>query len=287
MDIKNILCLILFTSVYIIFILVRPAPAQDSTSLQAPRSPANQNLSDALHSDEIPVVRYDIISKYPHDVKAFTQGLVFSDGFIYEGTGIRRKSSLRRINPATGDIVQSIELPDRFFGEGITVFENRIIQLTWQSRTGFVYDRKSLKLLGTFQYATEGWGITHNGRDLIMSDGSADLYFLDSRTYKVKRRITVRDNNGPVPRLNELEYIRGEIYANVWRTHTIAIINPETGRVTGWLNLEKLSVMAGGDLRVKTLNGIAYDETTGRLFITGKLWPWIYEIKLSPATPDS
>jgi glutamine cyclotransferase len=173
-------------------------------------------------------------------------------------------------------------LPDRFFGEGITVFGDKLIQLTWRSGSGFVYDKWTFKLLRTFHYTTEGWGITHDGKRLIMSDGTEHLYFLNPETFRVTGHIEVIDNDSPITRLNELEYVRGEIYANVWRTNNIAIINPESGRVKGWIDLESLSHLAGGDKAVKTLNGIAYDSEKERLFVTGKLWPKIYEIDLIP-----
>lgn len=225
---------------------------------------------------------FRIVNIFPHDDKAFTQGLVFDGGLLYEGTGIKGSSSLRGIKLDTGEVVRGFKLPARYFGEGITIFGDSLIQLTWLSRTGFVYDKRDFKLLGTFHYRSEGWGITHDGRRLIMSDGTANIYFLDPETYKMTGRIEVTDKNGPVTRLNELEYIHGEIYANIWRTDNIAIIDPETGRVKGWIDLGKLSQLAGGDKTMKTLNGIAYDKETDRLFVTGKLWPNIYEIRTVP-----
>jgi glutamine cyclotransferase len=180
----------------------------------------------------------------------------------------------------TGRVLKTHTLPDRFFGEGITVFKHKIIQLTWRSRRGFVYDRESFELLRTFAYPLKGWGLTHDKERLIMSDGTAALYFLDSDTYAVTGQIEVHDQTGPVLKLNELEYVRGEIYANVWQTDRIAIIDPKTGRVKGWIDLEQLSRRAGGDNTHKTLNGIAYDEKNSRLFVTGKLWPRLYEIRL-------
>jgi len=228
------------------------------------------------------VYSYKIINSYPHDSNAFTQGFVAHEGFLYEGTGIRRRSTIRRTELSTGEVLQSHTLPDSLFGEGITIFGNELIQLTWRSRTGLVYDKRSFSVLRTFHYDSEGWGITHDGKRLIMSDGTAALYFLNPETFAVTGKITVHDKKGPVTMLNELEYIRGDIYANVWRTHTIAIIDPQTGRVRGWIDLEGLTRHAGGDTTLKTLNGIAYDEKTNRMFVTGKLWPEIYEIELHP-----
>ncbi len=233
----------------------------------------------------IPSYTYKVVNIFPHDEKAFTQGLVFDEGILYEGTGLNGSSSLRGIKLETGKMLQGLKLPSRFFGEGITVFGNKLIQLTWRSNTGFVYDKSNFKLLGKFHYTTEGWGITHDSRRLIMSDGTAYLYFLHPETYEMTGHIEVTDDNGRVTRLNELEYIRGEIYANVWQTDKIAIIDPETGRVKGWIDLAKLSKLAGGDKALKTLNGIAYDKDTDRLFVTGKLWPNIYEVRIVRSDP--
>jgi len=227
---------------------------------------------------------YNVVNIFPHDDKAFTQGLVFDEGILYEGTGLNGSSSLHAINLGTGKVLKELKLPSRFFGEGITVFGNNLIQLTWRSGTGLIYDKKNFNLLGEFHYETEGWGITHDGRSLIMSDGSANIYFLDPVTYEMTGQIEVTDNNGQVNRLNELEYVRGQIYANVWQTDSIVIIDPGTGRVKGRIDLAKLVNLARGDRVMKTLNGIAYDKETDRLFVTGKLWPNIYEIRIIPVT---
>jgi glutamine cyclotransferase len=259
---------------------LQSAEFQKSHPLPPPLLSEENDGVCSLLSETIPVYSYKITNTYPHDSEAFTQGLVAHDGFLYEGTGIRRRSTIRKTELSTGDVLQSHTLPDSLFGEGITIFGNELIQLTWRSGTGFVYDKRRFVLLRTFHYTTEGWGITHDGKRLIMSDGTAVLYFLNPETFAVTGKVTVRDNKGPVTMLNELEYIRGDIYANVWRTHTIAIIDPETGRVRGWIDLEGLSRDAHGDTTLKTLNGIAYDEKTNRLFVTGKLWPKTYEIEL-------
>jgi len=230
-------------------------------------------------SDGIPVYTYNITSIYPHDRDAFTQGLVFEDGVLYEGTGLYGNSTLRRVELETGDILQIRELSAQFFGEGITIYENKIIQLTWQSNIGFVYDKNSFELLQEFNYSTEGWGITHDGERLIMSDGTATLHFLDPQTFKEIGQLSIRDDDGPVDQLNELEYVQGEIYANVWQTDRIAIIAPETGQVVGWIDLRGL-LTAEERSQSDVLNGIAYDAETGRLFVTGKLWPKLFEIRL-------
>jgi glutamine cyclotransferase len=241
------------------------------------------NLSGCLfpgNSNVIPVYTYNVVNTYPHDRNAFTEGLVFEDGFLYEGTGHYGNSSLRKVELETGDILQIRELPAQFFGEGITICGNEIIQLTWQSHIGFVYDKDSFELLQEFNYSTEGWGITYDGTRLIMSDGTSTLHFLDPQSFVEIGQLEVFDDNGPVTRLNELEYIKGEIYANVWQTDRIAIIAPETGRVTGWIDLGGLLTAEDRSEPVDVLNGIAYDAATDRLFVTGKLWPKLFEIEL-------
>jgi glutamine cyclotransferase len=231
-------------------------------------------------SDAIPVYTYNVVNTYPHDRNAFTQGLVFENGVLYEETGLRGRSTLRRVELETGDILQIRELPAQFFGEGITIYGNKIIQLTWQSNVGFVYDKNSFELLQEFNYSTEGWGITHDGKRLIMSDGTSTLHFLDPATFEENGQIGVFDNDGPITRLNELEYVQGEIYANVWQTDRIARIAPRTGRVIGWIELGGLLSPEDRSEPVGVLNGIAYDATNDQLFVTGKLWPKLFEIEL-------
>jgi len=231
-------------------------------------------------SDVTPVYTYVIVNIYPHDRDAFTQGLVFQDGFLYEGTGLYGHSALRRVDLETGNILQVHELSDEYFGEGITIYEDKVIQLTWKSNTGFVYDKNTFELLREFSYPTEGWGITHDGERLIMSDGTSTLYFLNPQTFERVGQLEVFDNDGPVTRLNELEYIKGEIYANVWQTDRIARIALETGRVIAWVDLQGLLAAEDRLEYVDVLNGIAYDAQNDRLFVTGKLWPKLFEIKL-------
>jgi glutamine cyclotransferase len=226
---------------------------------------------------------YQVINAYPHDPTAWTQGLVYVDGQLYEGTGGNGASTLRRVDLETGNILQSYALPDEYFGEGITVLGERVIQLTWQSRVGFVYARDSFALLDTFSYPGEGWGLTHDGQQLIMSDGTATLRFLDPETFAEVGRITVTDNGQAVHNLNELEYVRGEIYANVWQGDRIARIAPATGNVVGWIDLTGLLQAEDRRAPVDVLNGIAYDARQDRLFVTGKLWPRLFEIKLLPS----
>ena len=221
-----------------------------------------------------------VVNVYPHDPAAFTQGLAFHKGYIYEGTGISGQSSIRKVEVKTGRVLKSQGLPAEHFGEGITICRNRLIQLTWQSHTGFVYDLKSFRLLQTFSYPTEGWGITCDGDHLIMSDGTAVLRFLDARTYKIVKQIEVRDRGNILPNINELEFIKGEIYANVWGTGYIVRISPRTGQVLGWIDLRDLYQYVGGVRNIDVLNGIAYDAKGDRLFVTGKYWPNLFEIRL-------
>jgi len=225
------------------------------------------------------VYTYNVVNVYPHDSDAFTQGLVFENGTLYESTGLYGNSTLRRVELETGEIQQLHVLSDQFFGEGITIFDDKIIQLTWKSNTGFVYDKHSFELLQEFYYPTDGWGITHNGSLLIMSDGTATLFFLDPETFEVVRQVEVHHDGEPVTRLNELEYIEGDIYANIWKDERIAIINPQTGQVKGWIDLSGIANSENGDID-NVLNGIAYDAEENRLFITGKRWAHLYEIEL-------
>jgi len=227
------------------------------------------------------VYTYNIINIYPHDEDAFTQGLVFENGVLYESTGLYSHSTLRCVELETGKILQLHTLPNQFFGEGITIFDDKIIQLTWRSNRGFVYDKRSFDLLQEFAYPTEGWGITHDGNRLIMSDGTATLYFLNPATYEKVGQVDVHDA-APVTRLNELEYIHGEVYANIWLEDKIAIISPQTGQITGWIDLSGIPDLENQNPD-NVLNGIAYDAQEDRLFITGKRWSHLYEIKLIPS----
>ncbi|HFQ94654.1 MAG TPA: glutaminyl-peptide cyclotransferase, partial [Anaerolineae bacterium] len=192
------------------------------------------------------------------------------------------QSSLRRVEPETGEVLQIQDVPPEYFAEGLVLWDGKLIQLTWKENTAFIYDKDSFEKLGEFSYPTEGWGITHDGRNLIMSDGTATLYFRDPETFAETGRIEVRDENGPVVRLNELEYIDGEIWANVWQTNRIARIDPATGQVTGWIDLNGILDNTTLTQKADVLNGIAYDAENGRIFITGKLWPTLFEIEIVP-----
>jgi glutamine cyclotransferase len=225
---------------------------------------------------------YRVVHTYPHDQQAFTQGLVYIDGHLYESTGIKGRSSLREEDPETGRIERMQLVPDQYFAEGLTDWKSTLVQLTWQSHVALVYDRATLRLLRSFSYTGEGWGLTQDGKSLILSDGTANLRFFDPDTFHEVRRITVKDNGKPVTYLNELEYIHGEIYANVWHTDRIARISPATGRVIAWIDLKGLMPRSQLSDDEAVLNGIAYDAVHNRLFVTGKLWPKIFEIALVP-----
>lgn len=225
---------------------------------------------------------FRVVKVYPHDKTAFTQGFEYRDGFLYEGTGIVGRSALRKLNLETGRVLQRYDVPQPFFGEGITVLNQQIFQLTWQHQSGFVYDRASFRVLKSFTYSGEGWGMTNDGKQIYMSDGSAQLRVLDPTTLKETRRITVTDAGRPVTLLNELEFVKGEIYANVWHTDRIARIAPMDGRVLGWIDLSGLLPKSEHPEEEAVLNGIAYDNARDRLFVTGKLWPKIFEIKVVP-----
>jgi glutaminyl-peptide cyclotransferase len=225
---------------------------------------------------------YHVIQTYPHDPEAFTQGLIYLDGFLYESTGLYGRSSLRKVDLETGEVLQIMDLAPDYFAEGLTDWSGNLIQLTWREQTGFVYRQDDFTRIDQFTYAAEGWGLTHNDDTLIMSDGSEHLIFLDPETFQETDRLIVLDKGQPIAMLNELEVILGEVFANIWLTDTIVRIDPETGEVNGWLDL---SGLLPEEMRTDTtdvLNGIAYDPEQDRLFVTGKLWPLVFEIELVP-----
>jgi glutamine cyclotransferase len=229
-----------------------------------------------------PEYTYRVVKSYPHDRSAFTQGFEYHDGFLFEGTGMVGHSSVRKVDLATGRVLQNYDVPQPFFGEGITVLNNQIVELTWQAQTGFVYDKSNLRVLRSFNYPGEGWGLTNDGKQIYMSDGSSQIRVWDPATMKEVRRITVKDGNKEITELNELEFVRGEIFANVWQTDKIARISPTDGKVLGWIDLSGILPPNERSNSDAVLNGIAYDPATDRLFVTGKLWPKIFEIKLVP-----
>jgi len=226
--------------------------------------------------------RYSVVQVYPHDSSAFTQGLAWDNGTVIEGTGLTGKSSLRRVELATGRVLQQIALPANIFGEGVTLFHDKIFQLTWKNKILFVWDSTNLQLLGSYPFPRQGWGLTHDNRYLIASDGSSTLYFLDPETFQETRRITVYSGASKVESLNELEYAKGRIYANIYKSDSIAIINPESGFVEGWVDLSELRKKQGIAHKEAILNGIMYDRINDKLYVTGKFWPKLYEICLLP-----
>jgi glutamine cyclotransferase len=232
-----------------------------------------------LKPEGAPVARFEVVRSYPHDPQAYTQGLVFVDGFLYEATGLKGRSSIRKVRLENGEVLKVQKLEDQYFGEGIAVVGDAIVQLTWQSEVGFVYDRHTFQRTRTFNYRGEGWGLTYDGTRLIMSDGTATLRFLDPASLKETGRLEVRDGGRPVEDLNELEVVKGEILANVWRTDRIARIAPKTGTVAGWIDLTGI-LNPRDPSTTDVLNGIAYDAVTDRLFVTGKLWPRLFEIRV-------
>ena len=229
---------------------------------------------------EIPVYTYDVVNTYPHDPKAYTQGLVYYDDQLYESTGQYGSSSLRRVELKKGKVKKKIEIPKQYFAEGMTILDGKIYQLTWHERKGFVYDLKDFRLEKEFAYQGQGWGLTTDGHSLIMSNGSHELHFLDPATFQVQRTVSVFNDKMPLTHLNELEYIRGEIYANIWQSDRIVRLDPETGRILAWIDLTNLRPPETFDNTENVLNGIAYDSREDRLFVTGKRWPKIFEIRL-------
>jgi glutaminyl-peptide cyclotransferase len=227
-----------------------------------------------------PLYTFQVINSWPHDRAAFTQGLVFYEGALYESTGLYGHSSLRQVDLRTGDVQRITNLPAQYFAEGMTIFQGKVFQLTWKEHIGFIYDLENFSPLGQFSYEGEGWGLTHDEHSLILSDGTNQIRFIDPQTFRVERVIDVYNSDLPLKRLNELEYIKGEIYANVWQTNWIVRIDPQSGKILGWIDLTGL--LSAGDKSPSTdvLNGIAYDQINDRFFVTGKLWPKIFEIRL-------
>ena len=260
-----------------------PAPLTVESPLPTPTLPAVETPTPNTSPSAIPICTVRIVNTFPHDRAAYTQGLVFEDGGFYEGTGLYGQSTLRRVVLESGEVVRATSLLPEYFGEGIVTWQDQIVQLTWKSGVGFIYDKGGFELLDTFPYPTEGWGITHDGTRLIMSDGTPVLHFWDPATFAEVGSVEVRAGAGPVTRLNELEYIEGKVFANIYQTDYIAIIDPDTGQVTAWIDLRGLLGPEDYAEPVDVLNGIAYDASGGRLFVTGKLWPKLFEIEvLSP-----
>jgi len=238
-----------------------------------------QNPISAIEKD-VPK-KVTVLNTYPHDTGAFTQGLVFHEGSLYESTGQYKKSTLRKVNLESGKIEKTHKLPDHYFGEGITILNGKIYQLTWKSKRGIVYNTDSFNVEGTFSYPFDGWGIANNGKELIISNGTPFIYFYNPENFEQIRKIKVTDKGEQVSLVNELEFIDGKIYANIWGSNKIISIDPATGNVLNWYNLSGLQRYFNGNSKIDVLNGIAYDTKTGRIFVTGKLWPILFEIELN------
>ena len=245
----------------------------DSLSPAVVQKPALSEETASLYS-------YKIKHTWPHDRTAYTQGLIYQDGILWESTGQYGASSLRKVELKTGRVLQKISVPEDYFAEGMTLLRGKVFQLTWQAQRGFIYDPATLQKQGEFLYQGEGWGLTHDGESLIMSDGSNQIRYLNPHTFQTVRTISVFDRGKPIMRLNELEFIRDEIYANIWETDRIARIDPKSGKVLGWIDLTGLLSDKDRTGAEDVLNGIAYDEKGKRLFVTGKLWPKLFEIEL-------
>ncbi|MFH1081376.1 MAG: glutaminyl-peptide cyclotransferase [Pseudomonadota bacterium] len=269
----------------IVFTLSFPLSMQPVHAREPAQSPDNKSFNPDLSG--VPVFGFRIVNTYPHDPGAFTQGLIYHNGHLYEGTGLYGASSLRKADLKTGRVLKIHHLPEKYFGEGVAFCGRRLIQLTYQSNIGFIYDL-DLRQVGSFNYPTEGWGLACDGSRLVLSDGTATLRWLDAKTFKMVKQVIVTDQGRPVGHLNELEFVKGEIFANIWKTDYIARVSPDTGHVTGWINLGGLSQHARGEgdnfkpvpPSIDVLNGIAYDEAGDRLFVTGKFWPKVFEIRL-------
>jgi len=259
--------LVLLVIGLIVIILIRPLPGRRISTIP--------DIPDIY-------LTYEVVNVFPHDTEAFTQGLVFVDGYLYESTGLYGESTLRKVALETGEVLQQVELDDQYFAEGLTYWENKLILLTWREGTGFVYYLEDFSLLEQFSYESEGWGLTHYENALVMSDGSENLTFLNPETYQAVASIAVHFLGESIPRLNELETIHGKIYANIWQTDDIVRIEPDSGRVTAWIDMSGLLPDSLRNENTDVLNGIAYDSENDRLFVTGKRWPKLYEIRLVP-----
>lgn len=272
---------------FILFLLLFTAACGDKSSPANVNKTVNKTSTTPAASSKVPVYTYEIVNTYPHDPRAFTEGLFFHNGFLYESTGQEGKSDLRKVELETGKVVQRYNLSPDSFGEGATILDGKIYQLTWQQGIGFVYDAETFKLLREFRYSGEGWGLTNDGTSIYMTDSTHVIRVVDPETFKTIRTLVVFNDNGePLMRINELEFIKGEIWANVWHSEDIgkpnhiARIDPNTGKLLGWIDLDGISP---DDVRrdaENTLNGIAYDEAGNRIFVTGKNWRKLFEIKI-------
>jgi glutamine cyclotransferase len=241
---------------------------------------AGEVENDSANQDSMPVYEYKIINIYPHDSTAYTQGLVYDGKDLYESTGLYGNSTVRRVELETGRIQKIYRMPAKYFGEGMTIWKNQLVQLTWKSMVGFVYNKSNFNQIGDFYYDRDGWGITNDSQRLIMSDGSDTLYFMNPDTFSDEGLIKVKENGKPVYQLNELEFINGKVLANIYLDDRIAIISPETGAITGWIDLQGLSARENNLGKVDVLNGIAYNARRDTLLVTGKFWPELFEIEI-------
>ena len=278
---KNLMTTIFALVLLFVGVGCQPQSASNGGAPPATSTAAALPSATPVATPEAPTLyTFEVVNSWPHDKKAFTQGLIFHDGSLLESTGQYGESTLRRVELKSGKVKKKIDVGKQFFAEGITLFNGKVYQLTWQNRKGFVYDAASLNREKEFYLDGDGWGLTHDGESLILSDGSDQLRFIDPETFKVKRTIKVADRGKPIRELNELEYVKGEIFANVWHDDRIARIDPRDGRVVGWIDLKGLlpaNQITDGEA---VLNGIAYDEAGDRLFVTGKLWPKLFEIRV-------
>ncbi len=248
------------------------------------QTPAASTKTTARKAGPVPVYGYQVVRSYPHDRSAFTEGLEYHDGFLYESTGLNRRSSLRKVKLETGEVVQRIPIADQYFGEGITILGDEIVQLTYKTEVGFVYSLKDFHLLRQFTYRGEGWAFTHNATNVFMDDGTDEIRIWDPKTLAERKRIKVHEGARSIDNVNELEFVEGELYANIWQTDRIARISPVTGAITGWIDLSGLLGPMYRNGTEDVLNGIAYDAVNKRLFVTGKLWPKLFEIRVVPKT---
>lgn len=256
-------------------LLLLPYCARTSTFRRGQSDPISENTLDG-----VPVYSFKVVNTWDHDPDAYTQGLIYTDGVLYESTGRYGLSSLRKVELTTGKVLKKVDVDQQYFAEGMTLFQGKIFQLTWKAQKGFIYDT-DFNRTGEFTYEGEGWGLTHDAESLILSDGTNQIRFLDPATFKVQRTISVLDHGKPLLELNELEYIKGEIFANIWQTDRIVRIDPRDGKILGWVDMTGLLKLKDNyDKPVDVLNGIAYDETNDRLFVTGKLWPKLFEVRL-------
>ena len=257
--------------------------SDDSGNGSADQTPPEiRALNAAMNagSNSIPVYTYDIVNTFAHNRTAFTEGLFYLNGFLYESTGLNGQSSLRRVNLTTGDVLQRAEVPSKYFGEGLAALDGKLYQLTWQTHIGFVYDLNTFELLTNFNFSGEGWGMTTDGHSLIRSDGTSTIHFVDPATFADTRTITVTANGQPVRYVNELEWVKGIIYANVWKSNYVIEIDPADGNIIGIVDFSGLLDPTDYDEHTDVFNGIAYDPATDRLFVTGKCWPKLFEVKL-------